>query len=55
MHPGSAAVMPRTSGALLLSAVEANIAEFKLRTPAWDETRASGRMLMAHSLSESKQ
>jgi hypothetical protein len=42
MHPGSAAVMPRTSGALLLSAVEANVAELRRRTPAWDEQEKSG-------------
>jgi hypothetical protein len=29
MHPGTAAVIPRTSGALLLSAVEAHVAEFR--------------------------
>jgi hypothetical protein len=40
MHPGTAAVIPRTSGALLLSAVEANVAEFRCRTPARDDVRA---------------
>lgn len=42
MHPGTPAVMPRTSGALLLSAVEANVAEFWRRTPAPDGGRCGG-------------
>jgi hypothetical protein len=41
MHPGTAAVMARTSGTLLLSALEASVAEFRRWTSASDEQRAS--------------
>jgi hypothetical protein len=37
MHPGNAAVVPRSSDTLLLGPVEANVAELRRRTPAWDE------------------
>jgi hypothetical protein len=41
MHPGTATVMPRTSSALLLSPVQANVDELRRQTSAWDELRAS--------------
>jgi hypothetical protein len=41
MHPGNAAVVPRSSDTLLLGPVEANVAELRRRTPAWDEHRSS--------------
>jgi hypothetical protein len=41
MHPDTASVMPYTSSALPLSSVQANVAEFRRRTLAPDEARAS--------------
>jgi hypothetical protein len=41
MHPGTAAVMLRTNGALLLSRDESNVAEFRRRRFAQDEHRSS--------------
>jgi hypothetical protein len=43
MEPGIAAVMPRRRAALLLSPVQANVAEFRRQTLAPDETQAPRR------------
>lgn len=39
MHQDTATVMPRSSGALPLSPLQANVAEFRPRTLAADELR----------------
>jgi hypothetical protein len=46
MEPGTAAAMPRTSGALLVSRVPTNVAEFRRRTLAPDDQQASSMASM---------
>jgi hypothetical protein len=55
MHPGTAAVMPRTSGALLLSPDEANVAEFRRQRLARDEERASQTTFRRRPLGDGEQ